>query len=71
MQWYRSNVGLIAQDIVLFDGTIAENIKYGNETATNEQIQDAAKQANAHNFISTFPGNQKKKKGLKLIVGAN
>ena len=48
-------LGLVSQEPTLFDGTIAENIKFGMKEATQEQIEEAAKKANAHNFIVAFP----------------
>jgi len=46
---------LVSQEPTLFDGSIAENIKFGMPEATQEQIEEAAKKANAHNFIMGFP----------------
>ena len=46
---------MVSQEPVLFDTTIAENIRFGREEATLEDIQEAAKKANAHNFISNLP----------------
>lgn len=51
----RKNIAEVSQDVFLFNGTIAENIKYGAPKATNEQIEAAAKAANAHEFILGFP----------------
>jgi ATP-binding cassette, subfamily B, bacterial len=51
VEQYRRNVGIVLQDPFLFYGTIAENIAYGNPSATREQIIDAAKAARAHEFI--------------------
>jgi len=45
----------VTQDPVLFSGTILSNIIYGSPTATHEQAIEAAKLANAHNFITSFP----------------
>lgn len=53
----RSQISLVSQEPVLFVGTIAENIAYGKQDATQQEIEEAAKAANAHNFIMTFPGN--------------
>ena len=50
----RSKIGIVAQDIFLFGGTIKENIAYGNLNATDEEIIEAAKMANIHNFIICF-----------------
>ncbi|XP_025835714.1 ATP-binding cassette sub-family B member 8, mitochondrial [Agrilus planipennis] len=54
--WLRGNVlGLISQEPVLFGTTILENIRYGKPDASDEQVEEAAKLANAHNFIKGFP----------------
>lgn len=49
---YRRLLGIVEQDVFLFDGTIAQNIAYARRDATMEQIRSAAEQANAHTFIS-------------------
>jgi ABC-type multidrug transport system fused ATPase/permease subunit len=51
----RSQVSLVLQDTVLLSGTVAENIGYGIEDATQEQIEQAARCANAHDFITSMP----------------
>ena len=51
----RKSLGLVLQETNLFTGTIKENIKYGNEYATDEDVINAAKIANAHEFISMLP----------------
>ena len=51
----RSNFGMVLQDTWLFKGTIAENIAYGKENATREEIETAAKMARIHNFIKSMP----------------
>lgn len=51
----RRSVGLVSQDIMLFDDTAAANIAYGREGATREEIVEAAKAADAHEFISDLP----------------
>jgi ABC-type multidrug transport system fused ATPase/permease subunit len=51
----RSQVSLVLQDTVLLTGTLAENIGYGVESATREQIEEAARRANAHDFIEALP----------------
>ena len=51
----RSNFGMVLQDTWLFKGTIKENIAYGKENATDEEIIQAAKAAHAHHFIKTLP----------------
>uniref|UniRef100_A0A914XUS2 Mitochondrial potassium channel ATP-binding subunit n=1 Tax=Panagrolaimus superbus TaxID=310955 RepID=A0A914XUS2_9BILA len=62
--WLRRNViGIISQEPVLFATTIEENIRYGKPDATDEEVREAAKLANAHEFIETFPDK------YKTIVG--
>lgn len=51
----REQLGMVLQDTWLFNGTIMENIRYGKENATDEECIKAAKQAQAHHFISTLP----------------
>ena len=54
--WLRSKaIGYISQEPVLFASSITENIKYGKPDATEEEIIQAAKLANAHDFITNFP----------------
>lgn len=51
----RQNIAEVSQDVFLFNGTITENIKYGAPNATQDQVIYAAKMANAHDFIMSFP----------------
>ena len=51
----RRFIGVVNQEPVLFATTIAENIAFGREGATQREIEEAAKMANAHNFITSFP----------------
>ncbi|MES2629352.1 MAG: ABC transporter ATP-binding protein [Bacteroidota bacterium] len=51
----RSNMAYVPQEVLLFGGTIRENIAYGKTSASEEEIIEAAKKANAHDFIMTFP----------------
>ena len=55
LRWLREHIGVVSQEPVLFNTTIAENIRYGRLGATMEEIQQAARQANAYNFISDLP----------------
>lgn len=55
VHWYRDQIGYVGQEPTLFNETIAKNIAYGYPDATMEEIEAAAKQANAHNFIMSFP----------------
>lgn len=51
----RKSLGMVLQDVYLFTGTIKDNIRYGKENATDEEVIEAAKLANAHNFIMHLP----------------
>lgn len=55
LKWLRSQVGLVSQEPTLFATTIYENIAMGREGATKEEVEEAARSANAHNFISHLP----------------
>ena len=63
LRGYRRLLGLVQQDVFLFDGTVAENIAYGRPGTTQDRIEDAARQANAHDFIMRFP------EGYETLVG--
>ncbi|SHL45356.1 ABC transporter ATP-binding protein [Flavobacterium chilense] len=68
----RGNMSIVPQDVILFGGTIKENIAYGKPDATNEEIMLAAKQANALNFIEGFPEKFETlvgERGVKLSGG--
>ena len=68
----RKKIGIVPQDTFLFSGTIEENIKYGNRTATTEEVIDAAKQANAHVFIEKLSNGyltEIGERGVKLSGG--
>jgi len=68
----RNNVGIVQQDVFLFNGTIKENIAYGNFDASDEEIVDAAKKANIHEFISKLPegyNTEVGERGVKLSGG--
>lgn len=55
IKWMRQHIGVVSQEPVLFGTTIAENIRYGRENVTMEEVERAAKNANAHNFIVQLP----------------
>ena len=63
LQSLRHNIAEVSQDVFLFNGTIEENIRYGAPGATAEQVQAAARAANAHDFIMKFPKKYKSKVG--------
>ncbi|MFE3867727.1 ABC transporter ATP-binding protein [Flavobacterium sp. LS2P90] len=68
----RGNMSIVPQDVILFGGTIRENIAYGKPNATEEEIILAAKQANAYNFIESFPEKFETivgERGIKLSGG--
>jgi ATP-binding cassette subfamily B (MDR/TAP) protein 1 len=68
----RSAIGYVGQEPTLFATTIAQNIQYGNPSATQEQIEEAARLANAHDFIMSMPdgyGTQVGDKGTPLSGG--
>lgn len=72
LQSYRNLLGIVEQDVFLFDGTIAENIGYGRKQATLEQIQEAAKLAAADGFIRELPQGYASligERGVKLSGG--
>jgi ATP-binding cassette, subfamily B, bacterial len=52
---YRANLGIVPQEVILFGGTIRENIGYGKHGASETEIRDAARKANALDFIESFP----------------
>jgi ATP-binding cassette, subfamily B, bacterial MsbA len=62
---WRSQISLAGQDIDLVDGTIADNIRYGDQTATFEQIREAARLAGADTFISALPGGYEARTDLR------
>ncbi|KAL5722396.1 ABC-type xenobiotic transporter [Ranunculus cassubicifolius] len=55
IKWLRSQMGLVSQEPVLFATSIQENILFGKEHATFDEVVQAAKHSNAHNFISQLP----------------
>uniref|UniRef100_A0A8B9Q879 ABC-type xenobiotic transporter n=1 Tax=Apteryx owenii TaxID=8824 RepID=A0A8B9Q879_APTOW len=55
VKWLRENIGIVSQEPVLFATTIAENIRYGREDISDVEIEQAAKEANAFDFISRLP----------------
>lgn len=68
----RDNIGIVQQDVYLFAGTIFENIAYGKPGCTKEEVIAAAKEANAHEFIMSFPDGYDTdigQRGIKLSGG--
>lgn len=68
----RNNIGIVQQDVYLFAGTIMENIRYGKPGASDEEVYEAAKKANAHEFIMSLPKGYQTdigQRGIKLSGG--
>lgn len=68
----RRNIGMVSQNVFLFDGTVRDNIAYGRPDATDEQIVEAAKRANIHDFIMTLDhgyDTEVGERGVKLSGG--
>ncbi|WP_103104846.1 ABC transporter ATP-binding protein [Brevibacillus reuszeri] len=68
----RSQFGIVSQDIILLTGTIRDNIAYGRPDATDQEIEAAARAANAHDFIIAFPDGYQSavgERGVKLSGG--
>lgn len=68
----RNNIGIVQQDVYLFAGTVLENIRYGKPGATDEEVYEAAKKANAHEFIMSLPDGYQTdigQRGIKLSGG--
>lgn len=68
----RDNIGIVQQDVYLFSGTVYENISYGKPGASREEIIEAAKNANAHEFIMSLPNGYDTdigQRGVKLSGG--
>lgn len=68
----RAQIGIVQQDVYLFAGTVLENIRYGKPDATDEEVIEAAKRANAHDFIMSFPNGYHTdigQRGVKLSGG--
>jgi ABC transporter fused permease/ATP-binding protein len=62
-EWLRQQIGVVAQEPLLFSSSIAENIRYGRMDASDAEVEAAARAANAHDFISRFP------EGYRTAVG--
>ncbi len=72
LQALRRHIGIVQQDVYLFAGTVVENIRYGKLNASREEIVEAAKKANAHDFIMALPNGYETdigQRGVKLSGG--
>ncbi|CAF1163287.1 unnamed protein product [Rotaria sp. Silwood1] len=68
----RQHIGIVSQEPILFATSIYENIRYGNENATRAEVEESAKQANAHNFIMQLPNKYETlvgERGIQLSGG--
>ena len=68
----RDHIGIVQQDVYLFVGTVFDNIRYGKPDATREEVIEAAKNANAHDFIMSLPNGYETdigQRGIKLSGG--
>ena len=68
----RDHIGIVQQDVYLFVGTVFDNIRYGKPDATREEVIEAAKNANAHEFIRSLPNGYDTdigQRGMKLSGG--
>lgn len=68
----RDHIGIVQQDVYLFVGTVYDNIRYGRPNATREEVIEAAKNANAHEFIMSLPNGYETdigQRGIKLSGG--
>jgi ATP-binding cassette subfamily B protein len=68
----RNHIGIVQQEVYLFVGTIYDNIRYGKPDATREEVIEAAKNANAHDFIMSMPEGYETdigQRGIKLSGG--
>src|SRR4029453_1319645 len=69
---YRHLLALVQQDVFLFDGSVRDNIAYARVSATDDKVEDAARRANAHEFIVRLPeqyGTFIGERGVKLSGG--
>jgi ATP-binding cassette subfamily B protein/subfamily B ATP-binding cassette protein MsbA len=72
LRTYRDLLALVQQEVFLFDGSVADNIAYGRHNATDAEIEDAARRANAHEFILKLPEGYETfigERGVKLSGG--
>ena len=68
----RKNIGIVSQDVFLFDSTIYDNLVYGSEGASEEEVVEAAKMANIHDYIMSLPDGYQTlvgERGIKLSGG--
>jgi ATP-binding cassette subfamily B protein/subfamily B ATP-binding cassette protein MsbA len=72
LRTYRDLLAIVQQDVFLFDGSVRDNIAYGRHDATDDEVEDAARRANAHEFIEKLPEQYETfigERGVKLSGG--
>lgn len=72
LKTYRDLLAIVQQEVFLFDGSVRDNIAYGNHAATDAEVEDAARRANAHEFIAHLPEQYETfvgERGVKLSGG--
>lgn len=72
MDSLRKNIGIVQQDVFLFSGSIADNIRYGRPDATDDEVIEAGKKANLHEYVMSLPNGydtQIGERGVKLSGG--
>jgi len=72
LRTYRELLAIVQQDVFLFDGSVRDNIAYARQDATETQVEDAARRANAHEFIESLPERYETfigERGVKLSGG--
>jgi ATP-binding cassette subfamily B protein len=72
LRTYRELLAIVQQDVFLFDGSVRDNLAYGRHTATDAEVEDAARRANAHEFIDRLPEKYETfigERGVKLSGG--
>ncbi len=72
LRTYRALLAIVQQEVFLFDGSVRDNIAYGRHTATDAEVEDAARRANAHEFIDKMPDRYDTfigERGVKLSGG--
>ena len=72
LRTYRDLLAIVQQDVLLFDGSVRDNVAYGRHDATDAEVEEAARRANAHEFILKLPGQYETfigERGVKLSGG--
>ena len=67
LEFLRQHIAAVTQDTYLFDGTVADNLRFGNPEASQEELETAARAANAHHFISELPQGYETRVGERAV----